>query len=428
MRLILPILILSLLSACGVTPAAPTATPTMTVTASPVPPSATATEAMTPTPQVDQSYNSLKSMLEEQSVPYIIQDGKIAVDDYTTSSVDKITLSPESGKIITTDDGVNPNILTAQDSEGSLYAYNPEHGWFKVPEVYNPVMDIDWEKVDKDSDTATETPYLKEVNEKLFTENYPVVKEDFFTDGRYNITASLWYNSLPEDKKIPDNAAKAIYWVDYAYYGHALGVASGLGGNGGPYAFNNYNQDYIDSYYRPGIPPPFLFNSLWKVELDGDGYTYVVGTTQRNPSQDNPDRLINLANSVDGQGFEESSHVIGGSGRSGNLGTIGGLIHGSTLLNIYLEPPAELDGGIIAPSPLKYDKNFFWFGPNDVIGDRQVPGELIGLFPPEDQEKIMDVLLTGVNSPKVISKSEPLKYGLPEELANRILYIRVGTR
>ena len=148
MRLILPILILSLLSACGVTPAAPTVTPTVTptitVTASPIPPSATPTETLTPTAEPikigevfnGSSTNFLRNLVElggkdvvnnfviEDGKSFFVMDGKKYEIDPTSGAYNKDI----KGNDLQVIDTANPDLITfkgAGESEGKIFSINP---------------------------------------------------------------------------------------------------------------------------------------------------------------------------------------------------------------------------------------------------------------------------------------------------------------
>ena len=148
MRLILPILILSLLSACGVTPAAPTVTPTVTptitVTASPIPPSATPTETLTPTAEPikigevfnGSSTNFLRNLVElggkdvvnnfviEDGKSFLVMDGKMYEIDTKSGAYNKDI----KGNDLQVIDTSNPDFITfkgAGESEGKIFSFNP---------------------------------------------------------------------------------------------------------------------------------------------------------------------------------------------------------------------------------------------------------------------------------------------------------------
>ncbi len=143
MRLILPILILSLLSACGVTPTAPTVTPTITVTASPIPPSATPTETLTPTAEpikIGEVFNGsstsfLRNLIKlggedvvnnfviENGKSFLVMDGKKYEVDSTSGAYNKDIKGNELQVI----DTANPDFITfkgAGESEGKVFSYN----------------------------------------------------------------------------------------------------------------------------------------------------------------------------------------------------------------------------------------------------------------------------------------------------------------
>lgn len=334
-----------------------------------------------------------------------------------------------------TQDGLNPNILTAQDKENNTYAYNPKEGWFQVPEVYNPMATIDWDKVNTDSNISGGSAYLQELNTQLYPEKYPEVGEDFINDGSFNITQALYYHNLPEEQKFSSEAAKGQYWVGYSWVGELLDVAMFPLGNGG-YGYDNYPEEYNNSGYiivdsagtaTWGVPA-FVYGGLWKVHLNSGEYSYVIATTEKNPTSNNPTELINLAHGFDQAGFEFEAKDISGAGRSDLLRFLNGLIKGGTVFASIIRPPEQLADGSMPPFSIYGGTEYFSFiGPNPTIGSRQIPGELISYFSPGDQAKIMEVLLAGFKSPENIDIAAPLA-SLPKEFANRILFTRVGTQ
>lgn len=206
-------------------------------------------------------------------------------------------------------------------------------------------------------------------------------------------------------------------------------------GNGG-WAHDNYPKEYNDSGYIvtdsagnsvEGIPP-FIYGGLWKVHLNTGEYSYVISTTQKNPTKENPNELINLAYGFDKEGFEAKAQDISGSGRSRLLINLYGGILGGNVFSTIVRPPEKLPDGTTPPFDVNGGESHFSFiGPNPILGSKQIPGELISYFSPEDQAKILEVLSTGFKSPENIDIAAPLT-SLPKEFANRILFTRIGTQ
>lgn len=397
----------------------------------------TGEEEVIPTPNAVSSLApEVQELFDSQQVKYETGDnGSIIIDLYDTTGVEKI--SPESFQRVDTQDGLNPSILTAKDTEGNTYAYNPEHGWFKVPEVYNPATSFDWFKISQEArKNLPSNPYLDELNKQLYPENYPEITEDFVTDGRLSITVALHYQNLPEDQKISQNAPRGQYWVSYDWGGKILDIGLIPAGNVGD-AIINYPEEYENSHYiidsnyldypEFNIPAPFIFGGLWKVRLNTGEYLYGIGTIQKNPTENNPNQLINLLYGFDQEGFETAAKTIY-CGRSDLLLELHTLIWGQNQLSIIVRPPEQLPDGSIPPFDVNGGNEYFSFiGPNPTLGSRQGPGELISLFPEEDQAEILRVLVEGFKSPNNINIEAPLN-GLPTEFAKRILFARISFR
>lgn len=166
----------------------------------------TATETPSPVSSLD---TKVQELFKEQNVAYEVgADGSFQIDLY--DSPQKETIELNGFTRVDTQDGLNPNILTAVDKENNNYAYNPDQGWFQIPEVYNPMTSIDWDRIKN-----KESSYVKEISNILQPENYPNAEEDFFNDGSFNITQALYYQNLPEEQKISPNAGKGQYWIGY---------------------------------------------------------------------------------------------------------------------------------------------------------------------------------------------------------------------
>ena len=184
-RFFLFALLLALLSSCATPAVAPTvtATPLPTDTPKPSPsPSSTPTEAPTATPKP--AWQQTLETQDSQDKFFKVENGQITANLYCSQVTIKdgqakiesqdqksIVLDPETIKLTSTTEVLYPNIISAKDAEGNQYLFNPDLGWFKVPEV----------------PTDTETKLA----------DYAPVTEDYFADGRFAEVSAFKYAENP---------------------------------------------------------------------------------------------------------------------------------------------------------------------------------------------------------------------------------------
>lgn len=129
-KIAFPSLALSfLLAACGNMATLVPPTPTNTLLPTVIP---TIKSSETPaSPVLSPEYASLQTLFDAENIPYKISDNKIIIDDASTSTIEKIVLNPESGKITKTNDGLAKNIITAVDTNKNRMVFVEGLGWVK---------------------------------------------------------------------------------------------------------------------------------------------------------------------------------------------------------------------------------------------------------------------------------------------------------
>ena len=350
-RLSLPILLIAFLCGCvvpvgGAAPApiaidAPISTPTFT----PLPRTPIPNEPPTPTPKP--AWQATVETQDPRDNFFKVVDGKPVFDLYDITTQETINLVSETIKITNTTDVLYSNILAAQDADGNNYAFNPDHGWFKIPEVN---MDC------------------------AHLEKYTEVDEDYFYDGRNNIVRALNYVNSPD--KIPNSSP--IFWVT------AIGNIS--------------NQAYLsffpvervgeaqklwpDEYKKTfGVGLHYVLSGFLKVNLKAGGYIYVMDRTIAIDET----HTTGFANGFDPETYRKIVNDFDFLNKG-----LTRLERGYDLVTI-LPPPDQLSDG----SPINFDPNRAGLerDPDPIVASLQGSrGSLISLLDPVDQQRIMGVL------------------------------------
>jgi len=383
-------LLAGLLAACGSQPPAIQGTFTPTPD-KPINPTAifTATETTSPVSSLDLK---VQELFNQQHVEYSIgNNGSFNIDLYDSPQKEAIELANFSR--VDTQDGLNPNILTAVDKENNNYAYNPNEGWFHVSDVQATL-----EKLDQ----------------------YTEVNEDFFTDGRANIVTALQY---VENPTISPDAITPHYWINHSWFKNVLYVGLHPGADLGG-AQQIWPDLANSSYYTEGTKP-FAFAGFYKVHVNNEEIVYINARTQKNPTENNPDQLINLFYGFDQLGYEDWATRITGDGRTVLRTWFDAINRGGGDWNIILDQPQQLPDG----TSIDYDpaNAVIDAGPNPVVASLNERGETLSLFSIEDQEIILRTLLNGIHARKTNQYVEgspftaPLNC-LPSELSKTILH------
>ncbi|GEM_PF-6034936 len=351
-----------LMVGCGQVPEEGAPAPQATVTSGvatprPTPQVDIVTETPAPTPDALAALNldpEVEELFVSQSVQFVPgEGGMITVDDYTTSNKESIKLGGFAR--VDTDNGLNPNILTALDQQGNTYAYNPDFGWFKVPEVFTSVF---------------------RANE---IENYTTVTEEYFNDGRANIVTSLIDDSSPS---ISEDSTGTQYWVTYNLISNTLEI--GFFPNGASrMAQDQYPEQYSNTYFDSN-KRPFAWTGFYRVILNSSDVIYVNARTSINEIQKGDRQKINLF-----FGYDEATYIqlVSPVLSNGNNELQGILMHDADkgILDIT---------AILAPPDEKFDPNTkgsaSYSSPN--VASLQEPGELISLFKNEEIKRITELL------------------------------------
>jgi hypothetical protein len=352
-RLSLLVLLLALL--CGCVAPIPTAidTPAPTPTFTPLSPTQIPTETPTLTSTPEPAWETtIETQDSDHKYFTISSDGQPVIYLYDTYR-ESITIDKDTVKIMQTTDGLNPNILTAQDADGITYAFNPGYGWFKFPETIS----------------------LEYANLLAYTE----VDEDSYYDGQYSIIRALSYANSP-DKINTDG--HHVFWVT-ARGNNLLCLSFFPVGRTGeaqrlwPEEYKKTWEEYLS----------FVFSGYYKVNLKVGGYIYVIDRTIKIDDT----HTSGLSNGFDPTRWEAAANRILGDGSSGLKVTIEGIINGGYDLVTILPPPERLADG----TPISFDPNnaVLKGTPSPTVAGLQGPrGSLISLFSQEDQQRILDVL------------------------------------
>lgn len=377
------------LAACGIRPVTPTITPGATSTeptTTEVTPTSTETPTSTPTETPKPSWQTAMETQDPKDQFFKVVDGQPTIDRYDIPAQESIVLAPESIKSVPTTDGLNPNILTAQDAEGNKYAFNPDHGWFALPEVQ-----MDYAKLAQ----------------------YTEVDQAFIEDGRANITTALLY---AENPTISPNAIDPVYWIGY----NAVAKVPMLCNNACGLLISNYYYDkYTEESARMGYDAtnkPFAWAGFYKVQLENGESIYVIGRTLKNSSDTNPNQTINLFYGFSKQIWESMYYNMLPSNRTELKMVIDGTDNGGIDIAAVLAPPEQFTDGTpipYDPSTSNYWKNYF----NQTMSGLEVRGQLISLF--KDPAVIMDVIATGLQRHHVAA---PLTEPIPNSFSKFILF------
>ncbi len=374
------------------TPLIPTNIPTETATVTPTPTS-TLTETPTATPIALNVPPEVKTVLDSQKAPYVIDaNGNMVIDNYDTQTVENTAINPETIKVNPTTDGLNPNIVTAKDAQGNLYALNPDFGWFKVPQE----IQMDYNKYKE----YTDLPYR------------------YFADGTANIISALKY---AENPTISPDAITPRYWANYSWFKNVLYAGLFPSADSGA-AQKLWPEQYANIYYTSETKP-FAWNGFFTTHLPTGEKIYLDARTLKNPTKTNPEQTINLF-----YGWDPTNYEIAATQKTGGLTSLqtlfGGANRGVGDFAIILSPPETLPDG----TPFGYQ-----LPPgNPIVGSLQKRGELISLFSEEDQKMIWQAFLSGLERRKTEKRNlDPLVpyvsplTSLPEDLAKYILHTTI---
>ena len=382
-----------LLSACTApveSTSTPTPAPTLTETPSPT---ATPTPTVTPTPTATPkpAWMTTIEIQDPDGSSFKIENGQPVIALYDTQTAESIILVPETVRIINTTDVLYPDILTASDVDGKQYAYNPDLGWFQIPDVPLGYDETGYDRL----------------------EEYTPVTVDYFTDGRFALVSALKY---AENPTIYKDAPVATFWVE-----------SSVAPNPSVYGYSNFTfismYPVIDLYramsewlelmhYYTSENKPFAWAGGYKTYLnDGSDYFYTFATTVKTGLN----QTQSLSYSFSKVNWERAdpgaiSRWLKSFGRGRYLGFV-------------LAPPDD-DSFSWNPVLANYKT-----GPNRIVASLQKRGELISLFSPEDQETILKVLRQDpvpYDTGRVYHLVTAPVYKLPPELSKYILMPSVG--
>jgi hypothetical protein len=389
-RLSLLVLLIALLCGCAapIPTAIDTPAPTPTFISLLPTPTPTQTPTLTSTPKPAWE-TTIENQDGEHKYFTISSDGQPVIDLYDTQNRESITLNKDTVKITRTTDGLNPNILTAQDADSNLYALNPDLGWFKVPEV-----NMNYTKLAE----------------------YTEVEQSFIEDGRANIVTTLKY---AENPTISPDAITPQYWVNYGADGNSNFIFISYRPGGGLGTAQKKWPDLLaKSYFKPENKP-FALTGFYKVRLKTGETAYVVSRTLKTGNN----QTTNLFYGWDKNIYETMANTILGDGTQSlkwclfNIGDRGGDFFAS----ILAPPKNDINGNPLSWNPdLVHRSN----SPNPDVAKLQKRGQLISLFGVEDQKTMLDLLsLTPVEilpGNKVPLDTSPLD-SLPPELSKFIL-------
>ena len=378
-----------LLSACTApVETTPTSTPAPTLTITPTP-TATPTKTPTPTATPEPKWLRIIKVLDPDGSSFKIENGQPVIALYDTQTAERFILVPETVRIINTTDVLYPDILTATDVEGKQYAFNPDLGWFRIPDVPLGYDEMGYDQLEK----------------------YTPVTVDYFTDGRFALVSALKY---AENPTIYKDAPVATFWVE-----------SSVAPNPSVYGYSNFTfismYPVIDLYramsewlelmhYYTSENKPFAWAGGYKTYLnDGSDYFYTFAMTVKT-------------------GLNQTQSLAYGKKKEN--------IEASNILSTVMKNYARGSylGFVLAPPD---DDSFSWnpvlanykTGPNRIVASLQKRGELISLFSPEDQETILKVLRQDpvpYDTGRVYHLVTAPVYKLPPELSKYILMPSVG--
>jgi hypothetical protein len=360
-------------------------------------PSLTSSPTLEPTATPKSDWMKTVEIQDPQDKYFKVVDGKPTIDLYDTQTAESIVLNQETIKTIATTDGLNPNILTAKDADGNQYAFNPDFGWFKIPEVQ-----MDYAKLAE----------------------YTEVEQSFIEDGRANIVTALKY---VENPTISPDAVTPQYWANF-----------GLSLNNDPYVFmslypsGNYGlaqRKWPDlseqsSFYEVE-KKPFAWTGFYKVRLENGETAYVVSRTLKNPTETNKNQTINLFYGFDKSTYEKLTipHPSFPDWSPLRVAIERSDKGDYDFVAIFAPPASDVNGKPLSWNPDKVTRSRSGF-PSPNIGKLQQRGELISFFSPKDQQTILDVLS------EIVVEYEPGKTTnlwtspldfLPKELSKRII-------
>jgi len=369
-------------------PSTGTPSPTSTFTEAPLPtktttPTSTATgastvtipptEAPTATAIPKPGWQTTMETQDTQDKFFKVVDGKPVIDLYGTQVKESIILNENAIKITETTDGLNPKIITGKDTQGSLYAFNPDYGWFKVPAE----IQMDYNKYKE----YTELPFR------------------YFGDGTANIINSLKY---AENPTISPNAINPVYWVGYNDFRQVLTLClNACGMRIGHY--NKYPEELKKMRYNADTKP-FAWTGFYKVHLDNGKTIYVVDRTLKNPTETDKNQTINLFYGFDEATYKNMTIEDAGPGRSPLVRFLEKTDNGSYDFVTILPPPE--------PFPFNPNTARLMGDPNPVVGSLQQRGQLISFFDQDVNQIIMKLLNMQLEKATIFPLSQPLPAGL----------------
>lgn len=352
-RIVLLFLLLSL-TACS---SATTATEPLAVTVSPslitstTSPTSKSTES--PTPSISAEYQDLQTLLDAQNAFYTLQNGKIVIDDYSTSFKENIVLNPESGKVIQTNDGLAKEIGTALDTDNNRMVYIKGYGWVKDVDPSQSTLDkrikipFSWAKDDRNVSNTV-----------------------------LNTIVGLHY---AENPTISSDAAIPHYWINVGFYG-------------GPVLYLAFEPTVIDTL---SVDPqtafsknrkPFAWTGFFETTAPNGKNIIILAQTRKNPTSENPNQLINMFAAFDKETYERYKE------EQGDTSVIPWMIyHDENDLGMVFSPPIGF----------KWAGGDLWFAkqyPNPTVAELNKQGEIFSLLSIEDQKTVvgkMKKLTTG---------------------------------
>lgn len=368
------LVVVFLLTSCS----APNETVTSQVAVSSTPTTISPTAIETPVPlAINPEHIALQILFEAQNVPYQIVDGKIVVDDASTSDVEKIVLNPESGKVIETNDGLTSQVITATDKDNNRVIFVEGYGWVK--DVITSESSLQ---------NRVKIPYS-------WTED-----ENKVLNTALNTIVSLHY---AENPTIAPDALDPHDWITAEYYGGPVLYLS----------FVPMNGSQVDpEYKRSEVIKSFVWSGVFETTAPNGQDIIILAQTRKNATPEKPNQLINLFAAYDKATYEkyvEEQGVITNS--------VDYLIsHNEHDLALVFSPPMGFDW---AGSNLTFAGGYA----NPTVANLYQQGETFSLLRTEDQRVILGKLNKERSSAFDYSTRIPF---IPPEFALKIFYAAVN--
>jgi hypothetical protein len=290
-----------------------------------------------------------------------VVDGHPTIITYDIN--ESITLDENSIQIINTTDITYPSILAAKDGDGNQYLFNPDHGWFKLPDIQ-----MDYTKLTK----------------------YTPVTEDYFSDGRFAEASAFIYAQNPT--MISLDAPVAQFWINVfhgnpAYGGYSNFLFIGMNPSAS-IARAQENWPELLKYFTPDNKP-FSWTGFYMVYYNnGTDYFYGDGRTIKTREKQTQSLAFGFSRSE----YERKAISIEGDGVTTELKSMFELVDDNSNVGAM-----DLVMIIAPPNNSKYSWNpdlvsLGGWPSNPVVAKLQQRGELISLFDSKDQQKMLDVL------------------------------------